>query len=168
MLTEGVLAEDFGAYASGAYHQKPTSISMPAKAMDSQDIQILLAAAKSAMSAKDIRSAIQFFDIGVGSDNSLDITMLPATGRNEDESQMNIAHAIGGVCGVYVCAINNYEEIGDLHVTFGNKYSTIGTAYALRPWAESVDKNDQYDLETLVRKVFGTITVNTGAEFRPG
>ena len=132
-----------------------------ASAMSNSDIQILEAASKVALTTGDTGGLIQYCDVSVGSGNSLDITVLPATGYDEEATQMNIIKVMGFVAGVYVYAVNEYPDLGNLYITFGNGYQTAGTAYAYRSWAEAVDKNKESDYGVLGLKILGTLKTNS-------
>lgn len=58
-------------------------------------------------------------------------------------------------------AVNEYSDLGNLYITFGNKYETVGTAHALRSWAEAVDRNVEGDYGTLGFKILGTLKTNS-------
>ena len=132
-----------------------------ASAMSDSDIQMLEAASKLTLTTGDLGDIIQYCDVSVGSGNSLDITVLPATGYDDEATQMNIMKAIGGIGGIYVYAVNEYPELGNLYITFGNEYKTVGKAYAYRSWAEAVDRNKESDYGTLGLKILGTLQTNS-------
>ena len=137
------------------------SFLMPASAMSESDIQILEAAAKFTLTTGDIGDIIQYCDVSVNRNNDLSVTVLPVTGYSNEDTQTNIIKAIGAIGGIYVYAVNDYPDLGDLYITFGNKYETIGTAYALRSWAEAVDRNVNSDYGTLGLKILGTLKTNS-------
>ena len=128
-----------------------------ASAMSEEDIQLLEASSMLALTTGDSGDIIQYCDVSVDSNNNLDVTVMPAAAYSDKETQMNIIKAIGAIGGVYVYAVNEHFDMGDLYITFGNKYQTIGTAYALRSWAEAVDENAEGDYATLGFQILGTL-----------
>jgi hypothetical protein len=137
------------------------SFLVPASAMSDSDIQILEASVKITLTTGDIGDTIQYCDVSVDKDNDLLVTVLPATGYSNEDTQQNLIKAIGAIGGVYVYAVNEYSDLGNLYITFGNKYKTVGTAHALRSWAEAVDRNVEGDYGTLGFKILGTLKTNS-------
>lgn len=132
-----------------------------ASAMSDDDIQILEASSKIALTTGDAGDIIQYCEVSVDRDTDLLVTVLPATGYNNEDTQMNIMKAIGAIGGVYVYAVSEYSDLGNLYITFGNGDNTIGTAYALRSWAKAVDRNVESDFGTLALKILGTLKSNS-------
>lgn len=87
-------------------------------------------------------------------------TGMRVTFMQYDTSNNALANNIGAIVGTYGVVVNHYPVMGDLTVNIrAIDGSLAGTCMCKSEWVRNVDLSNDYNLMTVIQKVFETIKV---------